>query len=81
MDKFEDSKDAEHLKKVEALKICLLKKILENDFIEKLFAFDYLGEKEHSELEKDKLRLEFLAIHVRISDEAMACASGLTLAS
>jgi hypothetical protein len=76
MNKF-GNEDAEFSKKCRAYKICLLKKIRENKFIEKLFAFDYLGEKEHSKLEKDKLRLEFVAIHVRISNEAMGCASGL----
>jgi hypothetical protein len=75
MNTFEESEDDS--KKVRAYNDCLLGKIRENDFIEKLFAFDYLGEKQLSELEKDKLRRDFLAIHVRISHEAMGCASGL----
>jgi hypothetical protein len=75
MNTFEESEDDS--KKLKAYNDCLLGKIRENDFIEKLFAFDYLGEKQLSELEKDKLRRDFMAIRVRISHEAMGCASGL----
>jgi hypothetical protein len=78
LNKFDNS-DVDYSKKFEAYSNCLIKKFRESNLIEKLFAFDYLGEKEHSPLEKDKLRLEFVAIYVRFSHEAMGCASGLQL--
>jgi hypothetical protein len=78
MNKF-DNEDPEFLTKLKAYSNCLIQKFKEHDLIDKLFAFNYLGEKEHSELEKDKLRVEFVAIHVKISHEAMGCALGLRL--
>jgi hypothetical protein len=66
--------NADQLTKFKDYSNCLKKVFRENNFIEKLFAFDFLGEKEHSPLEKDKLRLEYVAIHVRLSHEVMTCA-------
>jgi hypothetical protein len=66
--------DADQLAKFRDYSNCLIKIFRDNDFIEKLFAFDFLGEKEYSPLEKDKLRRDYVAIHVRLSHEVSTCA-------
>jgi hypothetical protein len=74
-----DNEVPEFSTKLQAYSNCLMAKISRDNVIEKLFAFNYLGEKELSELEKDKLQAEFMLIHISISYEAKGCASGLGL--